>query len=96
MGETWQSTKDNNQNGMKPANPTYVSIVMQENDAICVASVVVSGNGQQWTWTGDMAYTCGAQWMESSYTFGGSNVPMRCAWLDHDHSNNIVAKGLSM
>lgn len=95
-GETWQTTLDNEQNGMRPANPTYVSIVMQENDAICVAAVVVSGNGNQWTWTGDMAYTCGAQWFESQYIFQGSNVPIRCAWIDADHTNNIVAKGINM
>jgi hypothetical protein len=95
-GETWQTIVDNYQNGKTPANPTYVSVVMQENDAICVAAISVSGNGQQWTWTGDMAYTCGAQWMESDYTFQGSNVPIRCAWLDADHTNGIIAKGMSM
>jgi hypothetical protein len=34
--------------------------------------------------------------MESKYTFEQSNVPMRCAWIDHDHTNNIIAKGISM
>ncbi|KAF2468327.1 uncharacterized protein BDR25DRAFT_203090, partial [Lindgomyces ingoldianus] len=95
-GETWQTVVDNYQNGMRPANPSYISVVMQENDAICVAAISVSGNGQQWTWTGDMAYTCGAQWMESDYTFQGSNVPIRCAWLDADHTNGVIANGMSM
>lgn len=95
-GETWQTTVDNYQNGMSPANPTYVSVVMQEDDAICVAVISLSGNGQQWTWTGDMAYTCKAQWMESSYTLPGSNTPLRCAWLDADHTHDIIAKGLSL
>jgi hypothetical protein len=45
-GEIWQSTADNKQNDMRPANPTYLSIVMQEDDVICMASVVASGNGQ--------------------------------------------------
>jgi hypothetical protein len=95
-GDTFQTTVDNYQNGMKPADPTYVSVVMKEIDAICVAVVSVSGNGQQWTWTGDMAYTCGAQWMESDYTFQGSNVPIRCAWLDADYTNGAIANGMTM
>ena len=95
-GETFQTTVDNYQNGKQPASPDYISVVMQENDAICLAAVSVSGNGQQWTWTGDMAYTCRAQWSESSYVFQGSNVPIRCAWLDADHTNGIIAKGMSL
>jgi hypothetical protein len=91
-----QQTVDNYQNGLKPADPSYVSVVMQENDAICVAAISVSGDSQQWTWTGDMAYTCRAQWMESEYIFEGSNRPIRCAWLDADHSSDIIAKGLSL
>jgi hypothetical protein len=87
---------DNYQNGLKPENPTYASVIMQESDAICVAVISISGNGQQWTWTGDMAMTCGAQWMESEYTFQGSNRPIKCAWLDSDHSDDLIAKGMSL
>jgi hypothetical protein len=65
--DTWQVTLDNKQNDMQPASPSYISIVMHETDAICIASVVLSGNNRQWTWTGDMAYTCNAQWMYSEY-----------------------------
>ncbi|KAF1975770.1 hypothetical protein BU23DRAFT_588384 [Bimuria novae-zelandiae CBS 107.79] len=77
-GETWQTVVDNYQNGMKPANPSYISVVMQKNDAICVAMISVSGNGQ------------------TDYTFEGSNLPIRCAWLDADHTNGIIAKGMSL
>ncbi|KAF1936612.1 hypothetical protein EJ02DRAFT_459395 [Clathrospora elynae] len=89
-------TLDNNQNGGKPADPEYISIVMQENDAICLALVVATSNGKQWTWTGDIGYTCGAQWYNSKYTFGGSNQPIRCVWLDKDHTNGIIAQGMSL
>ncbi|KAH7130720.1 hypothetical protein B0J11DRAFT_578231 [Dendryphion nanum] len=95
-GETWQTVVGDYQNGMRPANPTYVSVVIHENDAICVAAISVSGNGQQWIWIADMASFCGAQWMESDYTFQGSNSPMRCAWIDAYHTNNIIAKRMSM
>ena len=89
-------TIDNYQNGHKGAQPEYISIVMQETDAICLSAVMVSGDSAQWSWTGDMGYTCGAQWYESKFTVGASNSPPRCVWLDSDHTNGIVAKGLSM
>jgi hypothetical protein len=60
-GGTTSYLLDNNQNGHKAAQPEYISIVMQENDAICLSAVAVMGNGAQWTWTGDMGYTCAAQ-----------------------------------
>ncbi len=43
--DTMQITIDNKENGMKPANLAYASIVMQENDAICLATIVISGDG---------------------------------------------------
>ncbi len=87
---------NNDQNGKKPAKPEYVSIVMHENDGICLAAVSASGDGVQWAWTGDMGYTCGAQWYNSKYTVGNSNQPIRCVWLDANHDDGIIAKGLSL
>lgn len=84
------------QHGGTNAQPEYISIVMQENDAICLSAVIAMGNSAQWTWTGDMGYTCGAQWYNSEFSVGSSNNPPRCVWLDADHTDGIVAKGLSM
>ncbi len=84
------------QHGGKPAQPEYVSIVMQENDAICVSAVIAMGDAAQWTWTGDVGYTCGAQWYNSQFSIGASNSPPRCVWIDADNTNGIVAKGISM
>jgi hypothetical protein len=84
------------QNGGHQATPEYLLVVMQETDAICLSGLAVSGNGDQWTWTGDMGYTCGAQWYPSKRTIGTSNIPIKCVWLDSDHSNGIIAKGLSL
>lgn len=95
-GTTISLSLNNNQNGGKPAKPEYVSVVMQENDGICLAAVVASSQGVQWIWTGDIGYTCGAQWYPSKYTFGGSNQPIRCVWLDANHDKDIVAKGVSL
>lgn len=84
------------QHGGKQAQPEYISIVMQENDAICISAVIATGNGAQWTWTGDMGYTCDAQWYNSQFPVGNTNNPPRCVWIDADHTNRCVAKGLSM
>ncbi|KAL4983937.1 hypothetical protein BDW68DRAFT_181140 [Aspergillus falconensis] len=84
------------QNGGKQAIPDYLLMVMQESDALCVSAIVVSGGSYQRVWTGDMAYTCGAQWYHSKASYGNSNAPVRCAWFDADHSNGIIAKGLSL
>ena len=74
----------------------YLLMVMQECDALCVSATVASGASQQRIWTRDMAYTCGTQWHQSKKSFGGYNAPVRCAWLDADHSNGILSKGLSL
>ncbi|KAH7398385.1 hypothetical protein BKA66DRAFT_437448 [Pyrenochaeta sp. MPI-SDFR-AT-0127] len=93
-GTTIGLSQDNYQNGGNPAKLEYVSIVMHEHDGICLAAVVASSQGVQWTWTGDVGYTCGAQCYASEYTFGNSSQPIRCVWLDSNHGNGIIAKGL--
>ncbi|WEW57827.1 hypothetical protein PRK78_003294 [Emydomyces testavorans] len=89
-------TINNDQNGGKPAQPEYISVVMHEKDAICLSAVIASGNGADWTWTGDLGYTCDAQWYPSQFPIGNSNNPPRCVWLDADHTHGIIAKGLSL
>ncbi|KAL4948796.1 hypothetical protein BDW69DRAFT_198607 [Aspergillus filifer] len=84
------------QNNGNQKSPAYVLLVMQETDAICLSAIVTSGNSKQHMWTGDMGYTCGAQWYHSEASYGDSNAPIRCVWLDSDHSNGIIAKGLSL
>ncbi|USP75887.1 hypothetical protein yc1106_03161 [Curvularia clavata] len=95
-GRTTGYYLNNDQNGKKPAKPEYVSVVMHENDGICLAAVAAAGEGVQWAWTGDIGYTCGAQWYPSQYTMGNYNQPIRCVWLDANHDNGIIAKGLSL
>ncbi|KAL4934987.1 hypothetical protein BDV06DRAFT_217752 [Aspergillus oleicola] len=94
--ETKTFTINPTQNGGKQARPDYLLMVTQESDALCVSAIVAGGGSQQRIWTGDMAYTCGAQWYHSKKSFGNSNAPVRRAWLDADHSNGILAKGLSL
>jgi hypothetical protein len=95
-GATKSFTIDNSQNGNNAAEVEYVSIVMSQSDGICLSAVVLSTGASQWIWTGDVGFTCGAQWYASRYKMGGSNRPIRCVWLDADHGNNIVAQGLSL
>ncbi|KAF1961656.1 hypothetical protein CC80DRAFT_391733, partial [Byssothecium circinans] len=45
---------------------------------------------------GDMGEKCGAEWCESNFAFGNSNVPPRCVWLDADHTDGIVASATSV
>lgn len=87
---------DNTQNGVKAAQPEYLSIVMNEKDAICLSAVFANGDGATWGWTGDMGYACDAQWYASDYVMGNSNSAPRCVWLDSDGSNGIIASGLSI
>jgi hypothetical protein len=95
-GSTLSFTLDHYQNGNKAADVEYVSIIMSQSDGICLAAVVLSTGASQWTWTGDIGYTCGAQWYASKYKIGNSNVGIRCAWLDADHGADIIAQGLSL
>lgn len=76
--------------------PQYVSLVMTQGDAICVSAIIANGNSATYTWTGDMGQKCGAEWYESNFAFGNSNVPPKCVWLDADHTNGIVASAVSI
>lgn len=69
---------------------------MTQGDAICLSAIIANGNGGTYTWTGDMGQKCGAEWYESDFAFGNSNVPPKCVWLDSDHTNNIVASAVSV
>ncbi|KAF2004676.1 hypothetical protein P154DRAFT_586273 [Amniculicola lignicola CBS 123094] len=93
---SWSISLDNEQADDKQVAPEYASIVMQEGDAICLAMIAISGNSQTWVWTGDVGYTCDAQWYNSKFTTGGSNIPMKCVWLDADHTGGTIAKGLGI
>ncbi|KAF2871057.1 hypothetical protein BDV95DRAFT_494990 [Massariosphaeria phaeospora] len=74
----------------------YVTLLMKNIDAICLSGIMANGNGGTYTWTGDMAEHCGAEWYASRFTFSGSNYPPKCMWLDSDGTNKIVAKGLTI
>ncbi|PGH02960.1 hypothetical protein AJ79_07497 [Helicocarpus griseus UAMH5409] len=95
-GSTKTVYLDPYQNDGKIARPDYLLIVMQETDAVCLSAIMATGANAQYTWTGDYGYTCGAQWYNSKEGIAGSNKPVKCVWLDSDHTNGIVAKGLSL
>jgi hypothetical protein len=95
-GDTQSFTLDNYQNGNKAADVEYVSIIMSQGDGICLSANVLSTGSSQWKWTGDLGYTCGAQWYANNYKMGNSNMPIRCVWLNSDHGGNVIAQGLSL
>ncbi|KAF2002762.1 hypothetical protein P154DRAFT_430503 [Amniculicola lignicola CBS 123094] len=78
--------------------PAYVYLMTrpQQNNDICLASLILSGNGATYAWTGDLGWKCGAQWYPSNFAFGGSNYPPKCVWLDTDGSGGTIAKALSL
>jgi hypothetical protein len=89
-------SNNNDQNHGESAHPEYISVVMNGNDGIYLAAVSVASGSVQWNWTGDLGYTCGAQWYQSNFTTGSSNKAIRCVWLDANHDKGIIAKGLSL
>lgn len=76
--------------------PEYISVVMEENDAICISYIYATGNGAQWAWYGDIGYTCGADWYPSSFKVGDGTYTPKCVWIDHDYSNGLRFQGLSL
>lgn len=47
-GDTATYQVYNTQNGDTPAQPEYLSVVMNEGDAICISMIMVTGNNAQW------------------------------------------------
>jgi hypothetical protein len=74
----------------------YVTLKMENIDAICLSAIIVNGNGGTYTWTGDMAQFCGAEWYPSKFAFGSSNYPPSCMWLDSDNTNKIIAEAITI
>ncbi|KAF2823854.1 hypothetical protein CC86DRAFT_408874 [Ophiobolus disseminans] len=75
--------------------PQYLKVAAG-NDGICISVIIAQGNSASYTWTGDMGQHCGAQWYESNFKFGNSNIPPKCVWLDGDHTNGIVASAITL
>ncbi|MCJ1441929.1 MAG: hypothetical protein MMC23_002421 [Stictis urceolatum] len=80
------------------AQPTYLSVSMHENDAICISHIQMTWpDGLRYNWIGDIGYACGAKWYYNtipSNTFG--HLP-RCTWLDKDHQqSNYAGMGIHM
>jgi hypothetical protein len=94
----WTMEVDNTQTEPEgqAVQPEYLSVVMQETDAICISYIYASGNGAQWAWYGDMGYTCGADWYPSSFKVGSGTYSPKCVWIDQDHSNGLLFQGLSL
>ncbi|KAF2183549.1 hypothetical protein K469DRAFT_582486 [Zopfia rhizophila CBS 207.26] len=94
--EKYADLNNFNFNAIRSGQPAYVTLVMENTDAICLSGIIVNGNGATYTWTGDMAHHCGAEWYQSRHAFGTSNHAPKCMWLDSDGTNKIVAKGISI
>lgn len=78
------------------AQPAYLMLSMNESDAICIAYIYASGDSVQYSWFGDVGYSCGADWYPSSYKVRDSVSTPKCVWIDQDHSNGLRFQGLSL
>ncbi|RDL42246.1 Uncharacterized protein BP5553_02225 [Venustampulla echinocandica] len=79
----------------KQADPYYVMLSNQENNAICIAAITVANQKISGTFYGDTGYTCGQSWFLSQNRIGSNFEKPRCVWLDADHTNKINARALS-
>lgn len=89
-------TVTHEQDGNKDEQAEYVMLAMNEKDAICIAFIIVSGDGGEWTWLGDMGKTCGADWYNSNFKIGTGTYTPPCVWIDQDHTNGLKAQGMSL
>ena len=90
-------TIDNEQNGKKAKQAEYLMLAMNESDAICISMIMVSGDGAEWTWVGDMGKTCGADWYPSNFKIGDSTQTPACVWISQNNKGGkIRAQGLSL
>lgn len=77
------------------ADPYYVMLSTLSNDAICIASIAVTGAKIQGNFFGDTGYMCGMSWFPSDNAIGSDFTKPRCVWLDADHTNKINARAVS-
>ncbi|MCJ1367919.1 hypothetical protein MMC16_007055 [Acarospora aff. strigata] len=78
------------------AQPEYIMLSMNDNDAICVTFIYVSDNRAQWAWYGDLGWKCGADWYPSNQKVGSGTYTPKCVWIDKNHSKGIRSQGLSL
>ena len=77
--------------------PEYILVVMNDDDAICVNYVAVTGpDNNQMAWYGDVGFSCGADWYHSQYKIGQNNYMPRCTWIDKKHSNGLRFVGMGI
>ncbi|MCJ1428258.1 hypothetical protein MMC29_006167, partial [Sticta canariensis] len=77
--------------------PEYILLTMNDDDAICVNYVAVTGpDNNQMGWYGDVGFTCGADWYHSQYKIGANDYMPRCTWIDKDHTNGLRFQGMGI
>lgn len=77
------------------ADPYYVMLSQLDNDAICIAAVLVGNSKISGAFYGDTGYKCGQSWFASENRIGSSFEAPRCVWLDANHDNGINARAIS-
>jgi len=80
----------------KTGQPHYILLNAANDDAICISQVTVTSNGVAWSWLGDIARNCGAEWYHSKTMVGSRTYMPACAWLDEDHSNGGRYRAMSL
>lgn len=77
------------------ADPYYVMVNNNENNAICISAVYVTNGIIRGAFFGDTGYMCGMNWYPSTRVVDGNYYTPRCVWLDADHTGGINARAFS-
>lgn len=63
------------------ADPEYALLALEDNNALCIAALQITGNGDTWSWYGDIGKKCGAQWFHNDKAYGADEYQPACTWL---------------
>ena len=73
----------------------YVSVTNGGDDAICINLISVADSvGVPKSLSGDVFFTCGADWFPSSQVIDNEGSTPKCVWLDRNASNGLRFQAL--
>lgn len=98
-GQVFSIDLNNEQNGVHGADPEYLMLSMNDDNALCVSAILASANGVNWAWYGDIGKRCGGQWYYSDKPYGQDSYAPACTWIsgpDHPHGYQYQGFGIHM
>jgi len=96
-GQTFPINLRNAQIDGNQADPEYVMLSMNDDNALCVAAIQAASNSVSWSWYGDIGRKCGAQWFYSDKPYGSDAYQPACTWISGpDHPHGYKYQGLAV